>query len=426
VNWLRIPGIVPGDINLIHEDGRLVEVDIPCELATDLPACCPEPLLVRNGSKVVRYRDRRLEPAPTWLSVRRQRGKCKACKATLYQPVPGVDDHHYITERLRDDLRLSTCNRSFRDAVAFHAVEESLARRVFRRYADEKLLDYRFNAPRVLGIDENHLFGKARGVVLDVESGRLLDMYEGCTGSHVRKGMMTHMDQWENVEVWCQDMAHAYKGVARDLFPKAQVVVDKFHVLMRAGVIWNKIRYRETPSLPPELRKKMPGIIRMFDKRWDTLKLSSQDTVAEILGQSPAMQAAYTIKESFQFFYEKQSRAEAEQTYRNWIDTVREYDQHSEWKPLMKMVQMNRDEIFAYFEHRFTSGKVERMNRSIADINREANGLDFVSLRAKALLRHGTLVPEEAYTFYSIDLSEPPPADPYPRPAGIISTRNAG
>ncbi|WP_395395996.1 transposase (plasmid) [Novosphingobium sp. BL-8A] len=207
----------------------------------------------------------------------------------------------------------------------------------------------------------------------------------------------------ESVEAWCQDMAPAYKGVARDLFPKAQIVVDKFHVLMRAGVIWQKIRLRETASLPAELRKKMPGIIRMFDKRWDTLKPVSQDTVAQVLEQSPAMQAAYTIKESFHFFYEKQTRLEAEQSYRNWIDTVRQFDQHSEWKPLMKMVQVHRDEIFGYFEHRYTSGKLERMNRSIADLNRAANGLDFPSLRAKALLRYGRLVEPEAYTRLFMD-----------------------
>ncbi|KAK0348271.1 hypothetical protein LTR94_037909, partial [Friedmanniomyces endolithicus] len=34
------------------------------------------------------------------------------------------------------------------------------------------------------------------------------------------------------------------------------------------------------------------------------------------------------------------------------------------------------------------------MNRSIGDINRAANGMDFETLRAKALLRYSTLVPE--------------------------------
>lgn len=425
MNWLRLPGIEAGELELVHDEaGRLKEVTIPCRPTdTSYPVCCLAQKLVKNGTKAVRYRDRPIERAPTWLVVKRQRVKCHSCGATHYQNVPGMDEHHYITERLRDDVRLSAAKRPFRDVVAMHGVEESLVRRVFRRRAHELLKDYRFKAPRVLGIDENHLFGSARGVVMDLESKRLLDMYPGCRRSHIHEGMTACMTDWGRVELWCQDMAPAYKGLARDFFPKAQIIVDKFHVVMRASRIWNEIRYRETKNLPPEMRKIMPGIIRMFDKRWDKLKRSSQDRVAEVLGANTKMQEAYTIKETFLYFYENATRAEAERAYRDWVKRVADFKQAKEWRPLMNMVQVHREEIFAYFDYRFTSGSVERMNRSIADINRAANGLNFPMLRAKALLLHGTLIEPEDYTYYCMDIA---PDDLFPRRPAILSTPNAG
>ncbi|WP_256213583.1 ISL3 family transposase [Sphingobium sp. YR768] len=359
--------------------------------------------MVKNGTKAVRYRDRRRDPAPTWLVVKRQRMKCHSCGKTLYQDVPHMDDRHYITARLRYDIAMSSAKRTFADVSAMHGVEETLARRVFRSFADEKLLAYRYDAPRVLGIDENHVLGGARGVIVDVGKGLLLDVLPGRTQSDVRRGFMERMDNWQNVEVWCQDMAGAYKGVATDLFPKALVVVDKFHVVMKANYWWNRIRVAETPKLPKEAREKIPGLIRAFDRHWDQMKRGQQDRVAEFLEYSPRLKTAWTIKEHFYYFYDAKDREAAEKAYTAWVQFAMKNGQHAEWKRLMTMMQRWKPEIFNYFDHRWTSAKVERLNRSIKDINRAANGMDFQTLRAKALLRHGQLIAPKSFTHYHID-----------------------
>lgn len=80
-------------------------------------------------------------------------------------------------------------------------------------------------------------------------------------------------------------------------------------------------------------------------------------------------------------------------------------NQMSEWKPLMLTMQRWRKEIFNYFDHRYTSGIVERMNRSIADINRAGNGMDFQTLRAKAILRYGNLITEQRFKMFMMEFS---------------------
>jgi hypothetical protein len=90
LSWLRLPDFDASDPELVHDvAGNLVEVLVPVRPIKEMyPFCCLAPKRVKNGTKKVRYRDRRLEPAPTWLVVQRQRVTCKTCDATLYQEVP--------------------------------------------------------------------------------------------------------------------------------------------------------------------------------------------------------------------------------------------------------------------------------------------------------------------------------------------------
>jgi transposase len=395
LSWLRLPGFTAGDPQLVYDEaGEIAEVVVNVRPASDAyPICCLAQKLVKNGSKVVRYRDRPIERAPTWLAVRRQRVKCHSCGKTLYQHVPHVEEDHRITERLRYDLALSACKRPFRDVVALHAVEETLVRRVFRKFANEKLLHYRYTAPRVLGIDENNILDGLRGVIVDVGSGKLLDMLPSRLQGDIRRGFMERMDDWGNVEVWCQDMARGYKTLAHELFPSAAVVVDKFHVLTKANFWLARVRVAETKHMPEAARKLLPGRMRLFDRHWDDMSSRDQDRLAEVLSYSERLKYAYTIKEQFYGVYDAADRAEAEARYKDWVKLA-SGSHRPDWKRLMTMVQVWREDIFSYFDHRYTSGKVERMNRNINDINSAGNGMDFQTLRAKALLRHGRVLEE--------------------------------
>lgn len=163
------------------------------------------------------------------------------------------------------------------------------------------------------------------------------------------------------------------------------------------------MRRAETPKLPGEVKKKMPGMVRLFDKHWETMTDRQQDRVAEILEMSPRMKMAWTIKESFYYFYDAPNREDAESAYKQWVQFAKA-DQHEVWKPLMLTVARWRKEIFNYFDHPYTSGMVERMNRSIGDINRAGNGMDFQTLRAKAILRYSHLIPDWRFHMHFVEI----------------------
>lgn len=85
MDWLRLPDMQAGEPELVRDgSGELQEVLVRCRpTTTDYDRCCAGPAPVRNGTVDVRYRDRRIEPAPTWLVVTVQKMRCRACRRTL-------------------------------------------------------------------------------------------------------------------------------------------------------------------------------------------------------------------------------------------------------------------------------------------------------------------------------------------------------
>lgn len=394
MSWLRLPHLVAEEPEVIRgSTGEVLEVVVRCRTngkpVFPNAVCCLAPTLLRNGTKTIRVRDRRLEPAPTWLLIARQRFRCKSCGATIYEEMPDVDDRHYVTRRLKEDIIKSATKRTFEDAATFHAVEETLVRRIFKAHAATALRDYSFFAPRVFGVDENRILGGDRFVCADIENGRLLEMLPA-RDSETVSSLFERVSDRSEVEVFCQDMWRGYETLAKRFFPKALVVIDRFHVVRMANEAMDAARRSFAASLTNETRKKMRRQHRIFLSRWDNLDEERQNKLAAICAEFPFLQAAYTLKERFFDLYELKDRATAEAAYLRWRDDV-----PSELRPFfapVKRIMKNWGvPIFNYYEAKYTNGLVENLNGRINEINRRGYGYDFETLRAKALLRFGSL-----------------------------------
>jgi transposase len=392
--WLRLP-------HLTAELGRVVEVDggrefhIRCAtLGRPIPPrrrCCRRPILLNNGAKTIKVRDRRIEPMPTYLLIRRQRFKCRTCGRTSYEVLPDVDDDHAITRRLRDDIALSAVKRSFADAATVHRIEPTLVRRVFLAYAAEQLRNYEIDMPRVMGVDENRILGGDRFVCMDLERGMLLDMLE-TREVPTLTAYFERMANHHRVEVWCQDMWHGYRSIAQRFFPKAHIVIDRFHVIRYVNEAVDSARIAYQASLPDAERRKLKPKNRLFLARWEKMAGENQDRLATAVKDFPFLGDAYGYKERFFDLYELDSRERAETAYAAWRDGMPP-DLCKFFRPVITMMKNWGHLIFNYYEAKYISGVVERMNRSINQISSAGYGFDFEMLRTKALLRYGNITP---------------------------------
>ncbi|MCR7552343.1 transposase, partial [Pseudomonas aeruginosa] len=117
----------------------------------------------------------------------------------------------------------------------------SVVRAVIKAYCDIKAYSYRPTLPRILGIDELYLNRQFRCVLTDIERGTIIDILES-RQFDVLYNYLANMRGRDNVQIICQDMWKPYRDVASKLFPRAAVVVDRFHIQRMANEAMETLR----------------------------------------------------------------------------------------------------------------------------------------------------------------------------------------
>jgi transposase len=174
----------------------------------------------------------------TFIWVKKRRFSCRPCGRPFTEPVDGVRKGYRTTERYRKRL-LWACEH-FSDLKAVRRVyrcSSALLHRVLYEQLELRRRTRQYPWPLKVGIDE-HLFkhdsrlNQRRFVtmVVDHKNKRFMEVVEGKEGA-VLRAALDHIPGRENVRWVALDLSDSYRAFARDFFPNAQLVADKFHVL---------------------------------------------------------------------------------------------------------------------------------------------------------------------------------------------------
>ena len=193
------------------------------------------------------------------------------------------------------------------------------------------------------------------------------------------------------MQIVCQDMWKPYRDVASQLFPKASIVVDRFHIQRMANEAMETLRKSLKKDLTVHHRRQLKGDRKMMLMRQRDLNPMQQMIIETWLDHYPELGLACQLKEEFFDIWLAQTEPEARMRYQNWLAKIPErHKKH--WKPLITSMTNWEKEIFAYFgpAQRKTNAFTESINRKMRDLNRDSRGMSFEMFRAKTLftLRH--------------------------------------
>ena len=82
-------------------------------------------------------------------------------------------------------------------------------------------------------------------VFLDAETHRLLYVAEGRSSHAVQEfaqALVAHGGDGQRIQWVAMDMLHCYAKGVREHFPKAQIVYDRFHLMVMAGEAVDEVR----------------------------------------------------------------------------------------------------------------------------------------------------------------------------------------
>ncbi len=374
-------------------DERVVEKDSQYEfyitfLEVGIPVFCDCQTLhiVRNGTKRVMYFDTPMHGKRVGIWVNRRRYLCRDCKRTEYEELPEMHPKHAMTNRLVDYIQKFGTERTFTAIANEVGIDVQTVRGIWRTHAEKELNRLQPVTPEWMGIDELFIMRGFRGIITNVKERTIVDILESRRKEDVVR-YLAGLEDREKISIVAMDMWDPYREAVQMVLPKAEIVVDRFHVSRMATAGMETIRKNVRAKLPLKERLTLRGDRWMLLRNTEDLSALQNALLESVLAQHPLLNHAYQAKEAFRRIWKCNDAAEAKERYAAWLRELHP-DVLPAFDPLKTAMENWRDEIFAYFRLRVTNAYTESFNAIARKMDRMGRGYSFKVLRAKLLLKH--------------------------------------
>lgn len=317
------------------------------------------------------------------ITLLRKRFRCKDCGKTFMETVPDIDDKRLATKRLVEWVSRRAINHTFTSVALDTGLHEKTVRNIFEDYVEALDKQFKIETPRWLGIDEVHLNKQMRCVVTNIEHNTIVEMFEYRDQQLVINALYKMPDR-DKVELITMDMWRPYANVAKTMFPNAEIVIDKFHVVRLATDGVENARKHMRKELSKDEKKGMFRGKRLLQMRQDKLTPKQYFALSGIISNYPLIEKAHRAKELYYGIWDVDDRQKAEDLYECWRDGI-EDEIKPHFKILIRVMKNWKQQVFNYFDHPITNAYTESLNGLIKIANRNGRGYSFKALRAKIL-----------------------------------------
>ncbi len=350
-------------------------MELTVEKTSPMEVCpkCATPSTSIYDRRYARIRDSNIRMRRVWLRVRKRRFSCKVCNKPFTEPLPGVRKGARTTERFRRDIQqacehyadLKRVMTQFRCSSGYvydtHYSVLELRRRT-------RLYPW----PNAIGLDEHFFKANRYGVrefvsmVVDFSNKRLFEVVDGRTGGDLRYAL-SHIPGRENVRAVVTDLSSTYRSFARDFFPNATLIADKFHVIRLLHPAINKRRKEITGD-----RRSLP-VRRLLLRSGYHLNRDERAALFLWLEDKQELREVYQAKEALHRLYRTKGYRRASRAFTKLTDVLA-LSKLKEMRTLRRTLMSWRKEILAYFRIPLTNGPTEGYNGKAKLVKRRAYG----------------------------------------------------
>ncbi len=360
----------------------VLHVEMPRRLS-ECPSC-------RTLTQTVHdYRLQRVKDIPVlgkhviWV-YRKRRYRCPCCGKRFYEHNYFLPKWHRITNRLCLLTMIALAKkRSCSDIAAEMGVSPSTVIRWLR------LAEYTrpSKLPRVLSIDEfkaDTEYGKFSAILTDPVHKKVLDILPTCRESDLYQ-YFSHFPRNSDVQYFVCDMRKEYAALAKNRFPNAKIVIDRFHVVRYCCWALENVRKRVQKKLLPEQRKYFKRSRKLLLAHMEKLSPDGKMALERMLLFDRDLREGYLLKEKFYAFMASKDKNEAMQRLKEFrmIAAIADIP---EFEPCLTMLENWKPYILNAFDCPYSNGFTEGCNTTIKTIKRIAYGYrSFSNFRARIL-----------------------------------------
>lgn len=326
------------------------------------PKCATKSFTVHDR-RWVSVKDQPIRGMGITLDILKRRFRCPSCKSVFTEPVQLVQKGFKTTRRYRRGLAWA-CNNmlDLKKVQRAYRCSAWLVYKVFYEQLELKHREIKNNPwPTTVGIDE-HSFKRNKGkgfrefatVIIDYNNKRIKELVHGKTAN----GLTQHLDYIkgrENVKNVALDMCDPFKKFAKENFPNAKLIADKFHVLRLLNPSLNKRRTAITGD------KRSHPIRKLLLRNGNRLEYFERKALWAWLNDYPELKEIYFYKESLHTLYRCKGHTRARRNFIKLMDAM-SASKLPEIKKLRKTLLKWSNEILNYFKTGITNARTEGFN----------------------------------------------------------------
>ena len=333
------------------------------------------------------------------LKLKKQRYICKDCSKTFISKTNIVDKNCSISNSVKHATALQSTHKiSEKDIAKQLNISHNTVNRIINSYFSAHKVNINY-LPKALCFDEFKSTKDARGamsfIFCNADTHKIIDIVENRQLYFLKKYFLRFPKKVRyNVQYIVIDMYKPYETLIKELFPKAKIVIDKFHVINNLSRALNKTRIalmNDEPKLYNKLKRyyklllsdryKLDGV--HFNKHVCFEKFMSQlDIVDYLLDQDKVLKNTYNLYQQILSAIKRRDTDTFKRIIFNEHKNISGY-----FKTALNTCRKYADYIINSMMCHYTNGVIEGINNKIKVIKRIAFGYrSFYHFRNRILI----------------------------------------
>lgn len=380
---LKLKGV---KITNITEEEKEIKVHITTKVKEHICPCCGEKTKYIKDYRKQNIKHSILNNKIIILVLNKRRYHCKNCGKNFYEKYDFINKYQRCST-----IFYGVIYSKFNEVVSFSHIAREVGVSVATILRLFNYINYPkpTKLPKVLCIDE--FKGDADGekfqcILVDGEKGKVLDILPNRSTDYLKEYFRSFsMAERLKVKFFISDLWKPYKELAKEIFPNAIIIADKYHFQRQVTWAIENTRKRVQKSLSPEKRKYFKRSKKLFTTHYDKLSDEDKQALEVMFWYSEDLRVAHTLKEEYYRICNKKDKEELKKEYANWIYTV-ENSNLKEFNACTTAFHNWFTEIINAFKYNYTNGITEGLNNKTKVIKRVSYGIKkFKVLRNKIL-----------------------------------------
>lgn len=320
---------------------------------------------------------------PSLIRLKKRRFQCKNCRKVTVSETSLVQKNCQISEPLRQKVAQALVNRQALTHIAQDlAISTSTVHRKLKEFTFKE--DFS-RLPEILSIDEfSYQKGKLAFIAQDFETKKIITILENRTQITIRNHFFRYSKEARNsVKVVTVDMSGSYIPMIPKLFPKAKIVIDRFHIVQHMSRALNHTRIQLMTQFDKKsleyralkyywksvLKDSRKLSLNSFRSRTFGETLTPKECLTEIFHLVPELKGYYNLYQLLLFHLQEKNAD-------YFFDLIEEALPHlnQTFKTALRTILHHKQHVINAIELPYSNAKLEATNKLIKDIKRNAFG----------------------------------------------------